>query len=141
MPHSHPTVTEGQYQMGRVVGTTKPANANGHRRRQLTRRIKATATHCALCQGPLSPDATWPADDCTVIDEDIPRAKGGSPLDPHNCSAMHNMCNRFKGTMTLAEARELLAAGAVTARPLSRAQRRSILTPSLGIWEPAASTW
>ena len=123
------------------MGTTKAANANGHRRRQLARRIKANATHCTLCQGPLNPDAVWPADDYTVIDEDIPRSKGGSPLDPDNCTAMHNACNRFKSTMTLAEARELLAAGATTARPLSRAQRRTILTPSLGQWEPTASNW
>ena len=121
--------------MARHSNTT---NANGHRRRQLTARIKATATHCALCHQPLRPELEWPDDWCTVIDEDIPRSKGGSPLDPENTSALHNVCNRFKGTMTLREARELLARGARVDRPLNRAQRRTLLATDTGAWSDVA---
>lgn len=124
-----------------MAGHTNGTHQNGHRRRELTRRIKATATHCSLCQQLLSPDATWPSDDCTVIDEDIPRAKGGSPLDPDNTSAMHNICNRFKGTMTLAEAREALALGADLSKPMNRASRRQLLATSVGDWQPASAVW
>ena len=124
--------------MGQSSNTT---NRNGHRRRQLTRRIKATSTHCTLCGQPLNPDAKWPDPDCTVIDEDIPRIKGGSPLDPDNTSAMHNACNRFKSTMTLAEAREALALGADVTKPMSKASRRQLLASNVGDWQPASAIW
>lgn len=122
---------------------TKPnaANANGHRRRQLAQRIKATSTHCALCDQPLNPNATWPAPDSTVIDENIPRAKGGSPLDPDNTNAMHAACNRWKSTMTLAEARKLLAKGVKIGQHLAPKEREKLLNPKLGKWEPAATCY
>lgn len=121
---------------------TRPANANGHRRRQLAARIKATATHCALCNQPLNPHARWPAPDSTVIDEDIPRARGGDPLARSNTNAMHNACNRFKSTMTLTEARTLLQRGANPHKPLTRAHRRQILTDQQPPeWETGATNW
>ena len=122
-------------------GHPNTTHRNGHRRRELTRRIKATATHCSLCDQPLNPDAEWPADDYTVIDEDIPRVKGGSPLDPANTSAMHNACNRFKSTMTLAEAREALALGADVTKPMSKAARKQLLATNVGDWQPASAVW
>ena len=39
------------------------------------------------------------------VDEDIPRARGGSPYERDNTHLMHRECNRWKGTMTLVEAR------------------------------------
>ncbi|GAB3292953.1 hypothetical protein GCM10027427_11970 [Pseudoclavibacter terrae] len=120
---------------------TNAHNANGHRRRQLVDRIKATATHCALCDLPLNPDAVTPALDSTEIDEDLPRVRGGNPLDPRNTVPMHRRCNRWKSTMTLAEARQLLALGATVHEPLNRAQRRAMLQPSVGAWETGASRW
>ena len=124
--------------MARHTNTT---NANGHRRRQLTARIKATSTHCALCHQPLRPELEWPHDWCTVVDEDLPRSRGGSPLDRENTSAMHNRCNRFKGTMTLNEARELLARGANVTKPLKRSQRRAIMAQDVGKWSNVASSY
>lgn len=125
---------------------SKPAhgnshNANGHRRRQLTTRIKATATHCALCDQPLQPNLKWPHDYSTVIDENLPRSRGGSPLDPENTSAMHNICNRFKSTMTLAEAKALLARGADIRKPLKKTQRKALANPNIGTWATDASTY
>ena len=100
---------------------TLPANANGHRRRQLRARVLAEETHCALCGGRvdktlgMTPGAhggrckggTCPG--CIPdpyrgeVDEDLPRARGGSPYDRGNCALMHRVCNRLKGTMTIAE--------------------------------------
>lgn len=116
-------------------------NANGHRRRQLTKRIKATATHCALCNQPLNPTAKWPAADCTVIDEDIARKHGGNPLDPNNTNALHNKCNRWKSTMTLNQARQLLQAGATTNQPLTKKQRTTAFHTGIGKWEGGADSW
>ena len=118
-----------------------PHNRNGHRRRQLTARIKATATHCALCGQALRPDLKWPHNYSTVIDEDIPRARGGSPYDPDNTNAMHNQCNRFKSTMTLAEARALLAAGADIKQPLRKTQRKALANPRAGSWSADSDTY
>lgn len=116
-------------------------NANGHRRRRLVARIKATSTHCALCGHPLRPDLPWPHDLSTVIDEDLPRARGGNPLDPANTNAMHNRCNRFKSTMTISEAKALLATGAHVTKPLTKAQRKAIANPHVGHWSADAQTF
>ncbi len=101
-----------------------PANANGHRRRELRARVRAEESVCALCgklvdkakrylkgkHGPRCRSA-----DCTgcvpdpmrgEVDEDLPRSRGGDPLLRSNTRLMHRKCNRWKGTMTLAEARE-----------------------------------
>ena len=100
---------------------------NGHRRRQLRARVIAEETHCALCGGlvdknlkhqPGSHRTTCQATDCggcnphplrAEVDEDLPRSRGGSPLDSDNVALMHRICNERKGKMTLAEARVKLA--------------------------------
>ena len=112
---------------------------NGHRRRELRARIKATATHCGLCGRPLRPDLPWPHDLSTVIDEDLPRSRGGSPLDPANTSALHNACNRWKSTMTLTEAKALLAAGGNLSKPMTKGQRKALANPNVGKWASDAS--
>ena len=100
-----------------------PANANGHRRRQIRIRVLAEETHCALCDEPVDKRLTFllgqhgpkcRGGDCrgcvphprrAEVDEDIPRSRGGSPLERSNTRLMHRECNRWKGTMTLTEAR------------------------------------
>ena len=98
-----------------------PANANGHRRRQLRARVLAEETRCALCGGwvdktlTMTPGAHGPrcrGNGCTgcipdpyraEVDEDLPRSRGGSPYDRDNCRLMHRTCNRLKSTHTIAE--------------------------------------
>ena len=116
-------------------------NGNGHRRRQLTARIKATATHCVICKQPLRPDLKWPHKLSNVIDEDVPRSRGGSPYDPANCGAAHSLCNGWKSTMTLAEAHALLAAGADVTQPLRKVQRKALANPGVGSWSLDAETY
>jgi 5-methylcytosine-specific restriction endonuclease McrA len=102
---------------------THTHNENGHRRRELVKRVKATESDCALCDEPVDKTLTmdWgkhsrrctdktcrgcvPHDRSAEVDEDIPRSRGGSPYERSNCHLMHRACNRYKGNMTLAEAR------------------------------------
>jgi 5-methylcytosine-specific restriction endonuclease McrA len=107
-------------------------DGNGHRRRELRKRVLAEETHCALCdehvdktlrmtEGKHGRKCTDPT--CTgcvpdpmraEVDEDIPRIRGGSQYDRANCHLMHRTCNRWKGTMTLAEAKAKRAGVAAT---------------------------
>lgn len=105
---------------------TRTHNANGHRRRELVKRVKAEETHCALCDLPVDPalttipgehGKTCPTTNCKgciphplrgEVDEDLPRSRGGSPYDRSNCHLMHRKCNQYKGAMTLQEARTRL---------------------------------
>lgn len=98
-------------------------NANGHRRRELVKRVKAEERNCALCDQPVDPSLTMTSDAhgprcvstaCTgciphpmrgEVDEDVPRARGGSPYLRSNTHLMHRVHNQWKSTMTLAEAR------------------------------------
>ena len=84
---------------------TNPRRSNGHRRRELTARVKATEDMCALCGEPVDKTLHYLEPRAAVIDEDIPVARGGSPYDRANCHLMHRDCNRWKSTMTLDEAR------------------------------------
>lgn len=54
---------------------------------------------------------------------------------------MHNICNRFKSTMTLAEAKALLARGADIRKPLKKTQRKALANPNIGTWATDASTY
>lgn len=109
-------------------------NANGHRRRQLVARVKAEETHCALCGGLVDQSLTQihgpncdrqhsdnrrgcaPHPMGPVVDEDLPRSRGGSPLDRSNVALMHRDCNQRKGKRTLAEMRALEKAETVPTR-------------------------
>jgi 5-methylcytosine-specific restriction endonuclease McrA len=106
---------------------TGPANANGHRRRQVRARVLAEETHCALCDQAVDKTLTFLAGQhgprCTnvecrgcvphplraEVDEDVPRARGGSAIERSNTRLMHRQCNGWKGTRTLAEARAVFA--------------------------------
>lgn len=88
--------------------TTNPRHANGHRRRELVKRVKASETNCALCGGLVDKTLHHLDPRAAVIDEDIPVSRGGSPFDRENCHLMHRACNQWKGALTLSEARARL---------------------------------
>ena len=109
------------------MNLTRTDAGNGHRRRELRARVLAEETHCALCGGPVDQTLTVvpgmhgprcpgptscagcaPHPRRAEVDEDVPRSRGGSPLARDNCRLMHRACNRWKSTMTLAEARAKL---------------------------------
>lgn len=117
----------------RTTGGTLKANANGHRRRELRKRVLAEEHLCALCDREVDKSLAFilgkhgprcRGDGClgcvphplrAEVDEDLPRSRGGSPYDRSNCRLMHRACNRTKGTMTLAEARAKLRTQVATA--------------------------
>lgn len=102
---------------------TIPLNSNGHRRRQLRKRVLAEETHCALCGNPVDKTLTGTPGahykNCTTrdcggciphpmraeVDEIVPRAKGGSPYERSNTTLMHRKCNQFKSAKSLEQAR------------------------------------
>lgn len=106
--------------------TTPAHNANGARRRTLVMRVEAEQSDYALCDQPVDKTLLFvPGEhgkrcrsgDCAgcmpdpmrgEVDENIPRARGGSPYEHTNCHLMHRKCNQCKGDMTLSEARTQL---------------------------------
>ena len=84
----------------------RPRKTNGHRWRQLEARVLAEESHCALC-GELVDKTldrkTHPR--AAAIDHDWPIDRGGPEYDRQNLALLHRACNRWKSTMTLAEAR------------------------------------
>ena len=108
--------------------TTPAANANGHRRRQLRKRVLAEETHCAIggelvdktltilrgahgprCKGNNCPGCI-PHPQRAEVDEDTPRSRGGSPYDRANTRLVCREHNQIKGAMTLAEIKAKLNA-------------------------------
>ena len=94
-------------------------NANGHRRRQVVARVKAEETHCALCGEWVDQTLHHLDPQAAVVDEDVPRSRGGSPSHRGNCHLMHRECNQWKGTMTLAEARAKWTHGTRASAPIA----------------------
>lgn len=106
---------------------TVPLNSNGHRRRQLRRRVLAEETLCALCDQPVdktlrtTPGGHYkkcPGPPCAgclphpmraEVDEIVPRAKGGSPYERKNCQLTHRKCNQLRGIKSVEEARAIIA--------------------------------
>lgn len=82
-----------------------PRYANGHRRRQLSARVKREETYCSLCGGHVDQTLHYLDPQAPVIDEDLPVARGGDPLDRANVTLMHRLCNQLKGILTIAEYR------------------------------------
>ncbi len=92
--------------------TSPSANANGAARRKVKAQVLAEEDTCHICGHPVDKTltVTWgkhgkrcPGDGCPgcsphpmspVIDELIPRSKGGSPTNRANCRLAHWRCNR-----------------------------------------------
>lgn len=88
-----------------------PRRANGHRRDQIIKRVRAEEAHCGLCGEPVDKTLTvvWGAHGpkcldpscpgCTPhpmrgeVDEIIPVSRGGSPFERSNCRLAHRECN------------------------------------------------
>ena len=106
--------------------TTIPHNKNGHRRRELVKRVKAEEHNCALCGHPVDKTLTMtpnghgkkcPGPSCTgcqphpmraEVDEILARRWGGSPYDRKNTQMVHRRCNLVKGTLTVEQAQAKL---------------------------------
>lgn len=76
---------------------TNTRRANGWRRNQAIKRVRAAYDTCHLCGRPI--DKTLPAGDpwSLEVDEIIPVSQGGSPTDFNNLAASHRICNEYRG--------------------------------------------
>lgn len=84
---------------------SNPRRANGHRRNQILRQVKAEESICWLCGGEV--DTTLPPGlpESPEVDEVVPVAEGGDPLDRANCRLSHRACNHLRGQQTKAAKR------------------------------------
>ena len=92
-----------------------PRTANGHRRRELRKRVLAEEHLCGICGRPVDKTlsalpgehgAKCPRYSCegciphpmrAEVDEIVPVSLGGSPYDRDNCRLAHRLCNQRRG--------------------------------------------
>lgn len=75
--------------------------SNGHRRRELVKRVKARGLPCWICGLPIPPDAPSGSPLAFELDELVPVSKGGSPIDPENVAGAHRCCNQWRGNRSV----------------------------------------
>lgn len=83
---------------GETVTTANPRYANGHRRRNLRTRILREEHQCGICGHDVDKTIPTPDPFSAEIDEIVPIALGGDPLDRKNCRLAHRVCNRCRST-------------------------------------------
>ncbi|WP_269304902.1 hypothetical protein [Aeromicrobium sp. HA] len=85
--------------------SSNPRRANGHRRNQVRAQVLREEDICWLCGEPV--DKTLPPhqDGSPEIDEVVPIALGGSPIDRANCRLSHRLCNVRRGQETKRQVR------------------------------------
>lgn len=72
------------------------------KRQRIRRALMAVEHDCWLCLEPLDFDIAYQSHpDFVVIDEEVPVALGGDPLDRRNCHLVHRQCNAKKGCKVL----------------------------------------
>jgi 5-methylcytosine-specific restriction endonuclease McrA len=68
---------------------------------QLTKRMKAkgkaNGTPCWLCGRPINYSAHWNDPWAPVVDEVVPRSKGGKSTNEAGCRLAHRWCNGSRG--------------------------------------------
>lgn len=78
--------------------STTSRNANGHRRREVVRWLKATGDHrCHICGMPIDMSLRFPDPMSWSCDEIVPVSLGGSPYDRDNVAEAHLVCNERRG--------------------------------------------
>lgn len=107
-----------------MVQLVNPRQSNGHRRRELVKRVLQRDSECALCGRLVDKSLTVirgqhsrrcrdhsacagcvPHPLRPEVDEDVPVSRGGSPYSLSNCALMHRSCNQWKSNLTLDEAK------------------------------------
>lgn len=87
-----------------------PRRANGARRNRLRRRVLQEESICHLCDQWVDVHLTHGLPGSPEVDELVPVAFGGSPMDRDNCRLAHRYCNRLRWHGPVSVARERLAA-------------------------------
>lgn len=97
-----------------------PRYANGTARRKLRRWLKAQGRPCWICRAfGKSGDIDYSLDHlhpyAFEVDELVPVALGGDPLDRANVDAAHRCCNQWRGAMTVEQVLARAASGRMDA--------------------------
>lgn len=77
-----------------------PRSKNGHRRRELLKRVRAMGDPCWICELPIDTDMPAGHPLSLEVDELVPVSHGGSPTDFSNTAAAHRCCNNWRRTKT-----------------------------------------
>lgn len=80
-----------------------PRQRNGNARRKLRAKVKSWGEPCHICGRPI--DYSLPAGNplSYELDEIMPVAKGGNPLDINNVKPAHRICNQRKSDKLMSE--------------------------------------
>lgn len=113
-----------------------PRNANGHRRRELRKRVLAEETTCGICGHPVDKTLTVllgqhgrrcgdvncqgcvPHPMRPEVDEIVPVSLGGNPLERSNVRLAHRICNQRRGNGKRERAAAAAARTPVRASPI-----------------------
>lgn len=76
--------------------------ANGHRRRELRKRVLAEENDCGICGLPVDKTLKTPHPMSAEVDEIVPFSLGGSAVERGNCRLTHRLCNQQRGNGTRA---------------------------------------
>lgn len=68
---------------------------------------KMPGQHATNCRGDGCPGCRWDPGS-PVVDELVPRSRGGDPLDRNNTRLAHRSCNRIKSDQTIEQARVMI---------------------------------
>ena len=98
-----------------------PRYANGSARRKLRRWLKSQGRPCWICvafgrRGEIDYSLHHLHPYAFEVDELVPVALGGDPLDPANVDAAHRCCNQWRGAMTVGQVLELASRGSAPNR-------------------------
>lgn len=93
--------------MGKKSSNPRYAVNYAARERQRNRLLREAAPNCPICGKPIDYSLrTWidpkdgkrkPHPYSPEVDEIVPLALGGSPIDPDNLQIVHRLCNQKKG--------------------------------------------
>lgn len=99
------------------MGRPNPRRANGHRRDELRRWLRAQGRPCHICGMPI--DYSLPAGHpmSFEVDEIVPVSMGGSPFDRDNVDAAHRICNQRRGNKPAAQGPRARDLPCVTSQP------------------------
>lgn len=98
------------------MSRTDPRRANGHRRNQLRARLLATTTVCEVCGEALNRAIPPGHPLAPEVDERVPIAAGGNPLDRGGTRLIHAQCNKAEWQRWRRRVRRVAMPVVVTAR-------------------------
>ena len=101
----------------RAVGSGNVRRANGSRRTNAVKRLRAMARPCHICGLPIDYSLRPGSPESFECDELVPVSFGGSPYDPDNLAAAHRCCNNWRSNRSVGYAHAVAAGVIATEAP------------------------